>query len=358
MKFSKYLIALSIVASMRFTFASSSDTLDLVGGTSYNFSVGWFGEAWVDSAQRWCGDTTFKDLTKDTTRDTMRFTIFTTITDTVITGIDTQYFFRDTLLPDSTITISVLDSTTVLTCTNATFLSDTGGPTGAQYINYYYKFRNSWAQLPFVWTGWQGLDSALVIPYKYLMVVYKGLLPTHQISMNFFYGAWSNPPDSARHATDSIKNKTGAGDGVGTLAASPNEWKTVIIKIPDSVNMVRITGLILAIGGAPSQTSDVGNLKVDRISLLVNAELPVRYKASPRIGPMDRFTFIPKTTGKVTISVYSLKGEQLYSKSIGVDANKVYSVKQLAKRYCGAASPQVRLLKIKGAGVDINQRIR
>lgn len=366
MKWCKYATILSFFSFGTLVSAQTVDTLDIVGPTASAWSFGWLGESYKGTA--WCGDTIYKDLTPDTTfyPDTQYQFVFVkkTIPDTLINGTDTQVVFGDTLV--STILVNMMskinDSTKVDSCSQSDFVTDTGGLVpGTSYINYYYKFRNNYAQVPIVWNGWAGWDSAIVAPYKYLQITYKGLLPTHQITIGFFYAAWVYPADSAIHASDSIKNATGAGDGVGTLPASPDEWKTVTIQIPDSVNLDRITGMTLSIGNAPDlgggQTSDLGNLKIARISLL-SAPTAVRYAATPRTGQAaGRFSFIPKSTGKVTLSIYSLKGELLCNKTLGVEANKQYSMRQMVQQYASRGSAQMRLVKIQGAGVNMNEKI-
>jgi hypothetical protein len=362
MKWCKFAIVLSFFSFGSLASAQSADTLDIVGPYAGSWLFGWNGESYKGTA--WCGDTTYKDLTPDTTffPDTQYQFVFVQVIDTVIGVSDTQYNTRDTLISEMLITQKPLinDSTKVDSCSRSDFVADTGGFTpGAEYVNYYYKFRNYYAQVPIIWAGWAGWDSVLVAPYKTLMVVYKGLLPTHQMAIEFSYATWRFPVDSAAQANDSIKNKTGAGDGVGILPASPNEWKTAVVEIPDSVNMVRITGIIFSIGNAPNQggpTSDLGNLKIARISLLPSPSAVRR--TVPRTGQAaGRFSFIPKSAGKVTLSIYSLRGELLCNKTFGVEANKRYSMRQMVQAYSGRGGAQMKLVKIRGAGVNMNEKI-
>jgi hypothetical protein len=358
MNWCKFVVALSFLSLCGLASAQSADTLDIVGGYAGSWGFGWFGEAWKGTA--WCGDTISKDLHPDTTSvpdTTVSYTDLQYI-DTVKSATDTQYITIDSLVPDTTYShhLVINDTTKVDTCSQGDFTTDTGGLTpGVTYINYYYKFRNSFAQMPIVWNSWGGWDSLKTVSYKYLLIVYKGLLPTHQASLNFFYATWSYPFDSARHATDSIKNSIGAGDGVGILQPSPDAWDTVVIKIPDSVNLVRITGLTFSIGGN-AQTSPVGNLKVARISLLPDLAA-VRNRAALRIGKTGKFGFIPKNSGKVTFSIYSLKGGVLFNKTIDVEANRLYSMSQFVQKFSNTNSKQIRMVRIQGQGVNINEKI-
>lgn len=338
MKWCKYLIVLSIFASARLAMAQSMDTLDLMGGTALSYGIGWFGEAWVAQDSAWCGDT----LKRDTSTLIGTRTYLDTLTDTYITVPDTQASITSTVVNCLATDFEVTDSN--------------GFYPGAQYINYPYKFRNWYAQLPITWANWQGYDSNTVAPYKYLMIVYKGILPYHQASLNFFYGTWGM--DSATKADDSLKNLLGAGDGVGTLYASP-EWKTVIIKIPDSVSMARITGLTIAIGnaqGGPGKLSPVGNIKLARVALLVNAALPVKYQAFQKKSINNRYIFTP-AAGNVSISAFSLKGEALFCKNVTVHAGTPYSIRQFVRGLMGPSASQVRMVQIRGEGVNTTTRI-
>lgn len=373
MKFSTYLIAISIIVFTQTVFRSSADTLDLMGGISSDWDIGWFGEAWKNDG--WCGDTVTLDTDIDTvtTSDTLFDCIVSTpINDTVITTtasvkidsltvttttIHAQTIVRDSL-NDPIVDIidtytNIIDSTIMINCFAIDFISDTGGlDSGASYINYYYKFRNYWAQLPIIWSGWAGIDSFSVIPYTFLQVVYKGLLPVHRIQMEFIYATWG--PNA-----DTMKNFLKLGDGVGILEASPSEWKTATIEIPDSVTMPSITGLILSIANLPDaggETSDLGNLKVARVSLLTSADIPVRHTVS-RAGPTNRLNFTPGTAGKVALSVYSLKGELLRATSVKVEKGRQYSIRKFALENSGLNSAQMRIVKIQGAGVEVIQKM-
>ena len=372
MKFFKYLVVLVVVASAQI---AMGDTLTLVGGYTGNFNLGWMGEGYVNG--NWCGDTLLRDTTPDTTisepdtirdyfvsgpiNDTIITTKTTLVTDSLTvttTRISNQKILRDSIddpmVDIVSINTTIIDSDLVISCNSNTFLTDTGGPVqGETYFNFYYKFRNWWAAIPFVFKGWQGLDSSVVNGYTDLLITYKGLLPTHKVSLSFFYGAWG--------ITDSMANKEERGDGVGTLEAT-TEWKTVVIHIPDSVQLYAIGGINLAIGnisGVDSgQTSEIGNLRVSQISLIsIDSTSSARDIAHKSVIYQDRLFFTPKIKGDVKISVYSLNGAILSTKTMSVDPSKRYSVRQISKIHSGKDISQVRIVKVKGAGVDMNVKV-
>jgi hypothetical protein len=309
MKYARLLAAVAILGSAQFVLGTGSDTLWLMNSPdASSWEVGWVCEAWNGTA--WCGDTV------------------DTVTDSIVS------------------------------CSTFDFITDTGGITDTvlfkSYINYRYKFRDFWAQFGFTWSNWAGIDAS---EYKYLMMSYKGPLSVHQIKMSFYYGYTFKPVDSTEPTKDSLK----LGDGLGILTASPSEWKTIVFEIPDSCDRVGITGIAFAFANAPNSgapaTSDVGTFKLDNVALLKTAVIPVRYTVSPRMTQSDRFHFVPKTTGKVALSVYSLRGELLSSRAISVEANRQYTVRDFALRNSGLASPQVRMAKITGLGVNVNEKI-
>jgi hypothetical protein len=312
MKGCKFLVALALFASVQLAHGSPLDTFDLFGGNAGAWTIGWYGEAWADSG--WCGDTLNKNP----------------------------------------------DSLNVITCTPATFatMDSNGFYPGTSYINYKYKFRNYYAQLPIVWSNWQGVDSTTVSPYKKLMIVYKGLLPSHQVSLSFFYGTWGF--DSALKASDSIKNALSFGDGVGVLLPS-TDWKTVVIPIPDSVSLPGITGINFAMGnrtGMGGKTSDIGTLQVARIALVADnaGAISVKNTVTRNKGINNRYIFTP-AAGNVAVTAYSLKGEALLSKNVSVQAGQHYSIRQFVNENMGLSASQVRLVKIKGEGVNTSTRI-
>jgi hypothetical protein len=190
------------------------------------------------------------------------------------------------------------------------------------------------------------------------MIVYQGLLPHLQMSLSFFYGTWSDPVDSVLNASDSIKRVTNAGDGVGMLYPA-TDWETAIIKIPDSVNLPGVTGLIFAIGnatGGPGKTSPVGHLKIARIALLINATIPVKYQAASKNTINNRYMFTP-AGGNVSVTAFSLKGEELFNRNVTVKAGMKYSIRQFMRGTLGLSASQVRLVKIKGEGVNVSTKM-
>jgi hypothetical protein len=357
-----------------FSQTTKADTLSLVGGTSGNWSIGWWGEAWA--GEHWCGDTIAHDLSPDTVialPDTIKdFETSISVSDTVIVTrtnqtvdslvISTTKILTRTVLRDSANdpVIDIVNETTTITdtcivqsCQSTDFITDTGAAAeGAGYFNFYYRFRNYYAQLPFVWKDWAGYDSLTVVPYTKLLITYKGLLPIHQVQMSFIYATWG---DNA----DTMKNVLELGDGIGTLPAT-EVWNTLVFEIPDSVSMPSITGITLSIENVPdgggADSSMVGNLKVQEISLIAHDIGTIR-SMTPRGISRDRYSFTPTTEGYVELSVYSLSGALLSTVRVNVSPYQTYSIHRLVNLKENNIAGQIRLVKIRGAGVNLIEKI-
>jgi hypothetical protein len=365
---------ITLLAIALFSQIIQADTLSLVGGTSGNWSIGWWGEAWA--GEHWCGDTLMYDPSPDTVialPDTIKdFETSISVSDTVIVTqtsqaidslvISTTKILTRTVLRDSVNdpVIDIVNDTTTITdtcivqpCDSTDFITDTGAAAdGADYFDYYYRFRDYYAQLPFVWKNWAGYDSLTIIPYTKLLITYKGLLPIHQVQMNFIYATWGANADT-------MKNVLKLGDGIGTLP-STEVWSTLVFEIPDSVSMPGITGITLAIENVPdgggADSSAVGNLKVQEISLISSDIGVIRSRTSRGIA-RDRYSFTPTVAGDVELSVYSLSGALLGTVRENVDPSRTYSIHRLVNRQGNNTAGQVRLVKIRGAGVNLIAKI-
>lgn len=371
----KYNTLLTMLTVTIFYQIASGDTLSLVGGLSADYTTGWWGSAW--SGEAWCDDTLLKDPSPDTVvqpPDTIKdLEVTTPVSDTTIvskesTTVDSLVISiteiqQRTILRDSdddpTIDIvnsymTITDTTVINSCSNTDFIVESGAAAteGASYFDFHYKFRNYFAQLPFVWEGWGGYDSVTISPYNQLLIIYKGLLPVHRIQMSFFYASWG--PNA-----DTMKNALNLGDGVGTLTAS-DEWKTEVVTIPDSVSLPGITGITLTIENVPDggggETSEVGNLQVQEISLISTGNATIKERATYGVS-LDRYHFIPKSAGNIEVSVYSLSGALLRSTSVKVDAYQNYSLHRLGKLASDKTSQQICIVKVRGAGVNLSEKI-
>lgn len=108
-------------------------------------------------------------------------------------------------------------------------------------------------------------------------------------------------------------------------------------------------------GNAP--TSVKGSLKLDNIAFIKKSSAGVRYSGySPKSIGDSRF-FIPTASGKVTLSIYSLQGEQLFKQSVDVVAGKKYDVSQFAGKNANLPSGWIDCIQITGQGVNITRKM-
>lgn len=372
----KYCTLAAFLGVVFFNQFAKADTLNVVGGGSGNWNIGWWGEAWKGS--HWCGDTLALDTKPDTLTsapdtqynvensdfvvDTVKTTKLAEKFDSLqvtTTKIEATKVLRDSA-KDSLVDIvtnvtTIIDSSYIVSCTNTDFLTDMGGgpSEGQTYLNYSYRVRNHWAQLPFVWNGWQGYDSITITPYKKLLITYKGILPVHQLNLSFFYASWGAN-------VDTMRNFLKLGDGVGILQSSPDAWKTVVLSIPDSVTLAGITGIVLAVEVVPGKTvgdtSDVGSIKIAQISFIKDDENAVRQPGGLHGKLQNQYYFTPRSSGTIDVAVYSLSGVLIGSRTLKVDPSQTYSVRNLA-RQDGFVTGQIRLVTVRGAGVNISTKV-
>jgi hypothetical protein len=102
-----------------------------------------------------------------------------------------------------------------------------------------------------------------------------------------------------------------------------------------------------------SPTSVKGNLKINDIgfirasaAIISNPERAIKTAGDPRF-------FVPKASGKVTLAIYSLQGEQLFKKSVDVTAGQSYRISQFAQRNSNLPAGWIHCVKITGAGLNI-----
>ena len=81
-----------------------------------------------------------------------------------------------------------------------------------------------------------------------------------------------------------------------------------------------------------------------------NAKLAHKAIGGPRF-------FIPKVSGKVTLTIFSLQGEQLFREPVEVTAGKRYNVSQFAMKYSNLPARWIHCVQITGAGVNITAKL-
>lgn len=108
-------------------------------------------------------------------------------------------------------------------------------------------------------------------------------------------------------------------------------------------------------GNAP--TSAKGCLKFDNIAFIKKSSSGVRHAGYVPKSIGDARFFVPTVSGKVTLSIYSLQGEQLFKQSIDVVAGKKYDVNQFARKNANLPSGWIDCIQITGPGVNITRKM-
>jgi len=108
--------------------------------------------------------------------------------------------------------------------------------------------------------------------------------------------------------------------------------------------------------GTPSNTSPPGNLKLDNMYFLKNSN-PVKHGKLLPQAVAGRSHFIPTVSGKVTLAIFSLQGEQLFKEAVNVTAGKRYNVSQFARNNSNLPANWIHCVQISGAGVNITAKV-
>jgi hypothetical protein len=236
------------------------------------------------------------------------------------------------------------------------------------YFSYDYKFAHGWSGFKMIWeerafpwdaTGYIDQEGTFHYkPFDSLTVTYIGPLPTHKVDI--FFGEENIGP----YAPAFI-------DSIGTIPANyynapynSSQWKTVTIPIPpapagaDRTSIVEIRFLIHNIAGTTSLTSAQGNFSIDRIGLVNANNTGVKLVSNPKSLINNRLFFTPAVGGAVDLSLFSLSGKMLANKRITVIAGKQYSIKQLTSSNLKLSMDQLNVVRISGAGINLQETLR
>jgi len=254
---------------------------------------------------------------------------------------------------------------------------DTGAAYKGYYVNFDYQFTNEptlskgktsknidtvftipprpgYAGFKFFWD--KGVMSFYVHNYDSMVLWHKGPLPGHKVKMIWAQGsAGCGTPINYQNFGE-FKSST--------------EWKREsfafpalrgeVSKSPDSAfvrkGLFELRMLIYNDDGTTSLTSEKGCLKIDDM-YFVKASAAVK---NPRVGyraDVGSEFFVPAASGKVTLTVFSLHGEQLFKEVVEVSAGKKYNITKFARKNSNLPAKWISCVQIKGAGVDITRKV-
>ena len=260
-------------------------------------------------------------------------------------------------------------------------MADTGSKWDSSYINFNYQFTNdsvhlkgkspkSLADTTFNYgprPGYAGFkvfwDNGYVSfnckSYDSLYFVHKGLLPGHKAKLVWGQGGQCGGPILYEYMGEFKSSETWTKTTIAFPALTGNFPQN---PHPDSpfvkVGIFELRILIYNDSTVTtSPTSARGNLKIDNIGFIRKSTSGVRdpIRNSKSVGN-TRF-FVPTASGQVTLSIFSLQGEELYKGLVDVGAGKKYDINQFARRNSNLPAQWIQCVQIKGAGVNINSKV-
>jgi hypothetical protein len=223
--------------------------------------------------------------------------------------------------------------------------ADTGNTYSGQYINFNYQFTHGFAGFKLFWDN--GMTQWDATAYMNMSLVHLGPLPGHKVKMIWGYSSGCGTPITYQFMGEFNSSTT---------------WKKEVIPFPAGFTQLGNFELRFLVYDdstvTTTQTSAPGNLKIDDIAftMLANGAGIHPNGKSKVTAAVDKKFFVPTVTGKVTLAVYSLQGEQLYKGLVDVSAGKKYSVNQFALSNANLAADVVRCVQITGAGLNISSK--
>ena len=236
---------------------------------------------------------------------------------------------------------------------------DTGdSQDGSKYINFDYQFGNphpGYAGFKIYWDF--GIVKFYTKSHDSMVFWHKGPLAGHKVQM-----IWA------------------AGDACGTPPVyqyfgeykSSSVWKRESFPFPQNRGQVSefpdspfvrdgLYELRMLIYNdstiTTSPTSEKGCLKLDNMCFIKKSSAANRVSKLVPGASGDATFFVPKVSGRVTLAIFSLQGEQLFKETVNVSAGKKYNVRRFALKNSNLPVSWIHLVQVSGSGVDIAVKV-
>jgi hypothetical protein len=225
---------------------------------------------------------------------------------------------------------------------------DTGDALEGKYVNFNYQFGSphpGYDGFKFYWD--KGNASFYVDDYDSMVLWHKGPLSGHKVQMIWAQGsAGCGTPINYEY--------------LGEYKSSP-EWKRESFSFPSGFVKRGLFELRMLIyndssTGTTSPTSPPGDLKIDNMFFIKKSAAVNNPKIASGATGGPRY-FVPTRSGNVTLTIFSLQGEQLFKESIAVTAGKKYDVSQFARKNSNLPAKWIHCIQITGAGVNITRKM-
>ena len=238
---------------------------------------------------------------------------------------------------------------------------DTGDAIDGNYVNFDYQFGNphpGYAGFKMYWDN--GIVQFYVADYDSLILWHKGPLPGHKVKMVWAQGsAGCGTPINYEYFGQYTSSSTWKRESFPFPQKRENAAHN---PYPDSPfvkkGLFELRMLIYndSIGGDTSSTSAQGNLKIDNMFFKKKGTGVGNAKLAPGAngGP---HSFVPKVSGQVTLTIFSLQGEQLFKEPVDVTAGRKYNVSQFARKHSNLPVAMIQCVQITGSGVNITRKM-
>jgi hypothetical protein len=258
---------------------------------------------------------------------------------------DTLWLFKDVITDTEKYWYEIGLCDTFVINTDCFYPTDTGDKYDSTYINFDYQFGNphpGYAGFKIFWD--RGMVTFNATEFDSMIFMHKGPLPGHKVHMIWAKGEGCGGPITYQDFGD---------------FQSSTEWKREAIQFPAGFLKTGLFELRMQIynDGGTDTTSAPGCLKLDNLGFIRKSTEGVsNAKHAPAVSGTSRY-FVPKVSGKVTLAVYSLQGEQLFKGLIDVAAGKRYDVGQFARSNSNLPSQWIHCVQITGSGVNITGKV-
>jgi hypothetical protein len=249
---------------------------------------------------------------------------------------------------------------------------DTGDKYEGKYVNFDYQFASpadtiintvthdttvrhpGYAGYKFYWDG--GQASFWVHAFDSMIVWHKGPLQGHKVKMIWAQGSAGCGTPINYELIGEFKSSA-----AWKRESIPFPAKRNYITAPDSPfvkdGLFELRMLIYNDSSVTtSPTSAKGNLKIDNMCFIKKGTGIRNADRAPE-GVGGPGYFVPKVSGKVTLAIFSLQGEQLFKEPVAVTAGKRYNVGGFARKNSNLPAKWIHCVQISGAGVNITAKL-
>lgn len=228
-------------------------------------------------------------------------------------------------------------------------MTDTGdSQDGSEYINFDYQFteaRPGYAGFKVFWD--YGVMSFYAEAHDTMVLWHKGPLPEHKVKLVWAQGSAGcgtpiNYEDYVEFKSSADWKREAFGFPEGFVKNGLFELRFLIYNDPDA--------------GGVSPTSGPGCLKIDNMFFKKASDNAVTNPMKARALSNARY-FIPTISDKVSLTIFSLQGEQLFRQQVKVEKGKRYDVSRFARSNSNLPEKWIHCVQITGAGVNVTRKI-